>query len=126
MKARHCPRRQTSQIGDETKIPYLNSYDHETNETNINHVEKARQLRTLPAADPRFAPNYPQKPPSQLRRETKNPYLNSYGHETNETNIRYEKNVSSYDFGLIPICKWPQTRPKQSFVQLGHETGIPI
>ena len=123
MKALHRPQQQASQLGDETKISYLNSYDHETNETNISHGEKVGQLRTRPASSPRIAPNCPQKPSSQLGRETNNPYLDSYDHETNETNISYEKSVSSYDFGLIPICKRPQTCPQTIFAQLRHETG---
>ena len=123
MKARRRPKQQASQLQHETKNPYLNSYDHETSETRISHGEKARQLRTRPAACPRIAPNCPQKSPFQLRRETKNPYLNSYEHETNETTFSYEKSISSYDSGLISICKWPQTRLQTIFTQLGHETG---
>ena len=125
MKALHRPQQQAPQLRHETKNPYLNGYNHETNETNISHGEKARQLRTRPAAGPRIVPNCPQKPSSQLRRETKNPYLNSYDHETNETTFSYEKSISSYDSGLIPICKWPQTRPQTIFTQLGHETAKP-
>ena len=109
----------------ETKNPKLNSYERETNETACARAKRCPSYDLgLPQA-PQSAPNRPQNHVSQLRRETKNPKLNSYERETNETGISYEKHTFSYDSGLTPSCKSLQTRPQTTLAQLRLETSNP-
>ena len=122
---RNAPENRPPQLRHETKNPYLNSYSNAANETSISHVERVRQLGTPSVPAPETTPNRPQKPLFQLRHKTKNPYLSSYPNAANETKISYEKSVSSYDFGRIPICEWPHTRPGTAFPQLRHRTKNP-
>ena len=76
-------------------------YKHETNETSFRPPKPSPQLRRSPCRR-RFSPLFPcpvryEVPPN----ETTFSKLCRYGHETNETNLRYKKLHFSYDFGRI-------------------------
>ncbi len=122
---RNAPGNRFPQLRHETKIPYLSSYSNAASETSITHEERVRQLGHPRSRPPKPPSNRPPKPLFQLWHQTRNPYLSSYSNAANETKISYEKSTSSYDFGRIPICEWPHTRPGTAFSQLRHRTKNP-
>ena len=119
------PQKPAPQLRHETKIPYLNSYANAANETAQCCSKTRPSYGHASPSDAQTAPNRPQNTLSQLRHETRNPYLNSYANAANETTSSYEKSVSSYDSGRIPSCNHPQTRLQTALSQLRHETRIP-
>ena len=73
-------------------------------------------------------PNLPGLPPKTAPPATardQKSYLNSYANAAIETKISYEKSISSYDFGRIPSCRRPHTRPQTILTQLRQETKNP-
>ena len=119
------PQNQSLPLPNAAKNPYLNSYANAASTTTANHQEEGPQLRPCPRPAAQIAPDCLQKPLLQLRHAAKNPYLNSYANAAIETRISYEKSISSYDCGRIPICKRPPARPRTTLVQLRHKTTSP-
>ncbi len=83
--AQNRPQSTLFQLRHETRIPYLNSYANAANETTSSYDKLVSTYNSgrIPSC------NHPQTrlqtPLSQLRHETTNPKLDSYGHETNKT-----------------------------------------
>ena len=119
------PQEPAPQLRHETKIPYLNSYENAANETTQGCPKTRPSYGHASPSDAQTAPNRPQNTISQLRHETKIPYLNSYANAANETTSSYEKSVSSYDSGRTPSCDHSQTRLQTALPQLRHETTNP-
>ena len=81
------PQKPAPQLRHETKIPYLNSYENAANETTQGCPKGRPSYGLASPSDAQTALNSPQNTLSQLRHETTNPKLNSYGHETNKTTV---------------------------------------
>ena len=80
-----CPQRPLLQLRHETRNPYLNSYANAAIETKISYEKSISSYDFGRISSCRRPHTRPQTILTQLRQETKNPYLNSYERETTET-----------------------------------------
>ena len=81
------PQNTLPQLRHETKIPYLNSYANAANETTSSYEQSVSSYDSgrTPSCD--HSQTRLQTALPQLRHETTNPKLNSYGHETKKTTV---------------------------------------
>ncbi len=80
-----CLQKPLLQLRHKTRNPYLNSYANAAIETKISYESSISSYDFGRIASCRRPQARPQTALTQLRQETKNPYLNSYERETTET-----------------------------------------